>query len=49
MDAVQNTADGSRILILAPLVKDRKGEYQPIFNDLRKSGYARVRVDGKVT
>ncbi len=48
VDAVQKLPDGSRILVLAPLVRDRKGEYQQIFTDLRKSGYARVRVDGKV-
>ena len=35
-------------MILAPLVKDRKGEYQAIFNDLRKAGYARVRVDKQI-
>jgi len=48
VDAVQGYQDGSRIVILAPLVKDRKGEYQSIFEDLRRSGYARVRVDGQV-
>ena len=37
--------EGKRILILAPLVKDRKGEYQAVFDDLRKQGYVRVRVD----
>jgi excinuclease ABC subunit A len=46
VDAVQILPKGSRIMILAPLVKDRKGEYQQVFNDLRKAGYARVRVDG---
>ena len=35
-------------MILAPMVKDRKGEYQDVFDDLRKQGYARVRVDGKI-
>jgi excinuclease ABC subunit A len=48
VDSVQKLPAGSRILVLAPLVRDRKGEYQQIFTDLRKSGYARVRVDGKV-
>jgi excinuclease ABC subunit A len=46
VDAIQVLPDGRRIMILAPLVKDRKGEYQQVFNDLRKAGYARVRVDG---
>jgi excinuclease ABC subunit A len=48
VDAVQGLKEGSRIMILAPMVKDRKGEYQAVFEDLRKQGYARVRVDGKV-
>ena len=45
VDAIQNIPGGSRIMILAPLIQDRKGEYQSVFNDLRKAGYARVRVD----
>src|SRR5512136_671540 len=45
VDAIQNIPANTKIMILAPLVKDRKGEYQAIFNDLRKAGYARVRVD----
>ncbi|MBN1862101.1 MAG: excinuclease ABC subunit UvrA, partial [Dehalococcoidales bacterium] len=49
VDAVQALPAGSRAMILAPLVKDRKGEYQAVFDDLRKAGYARVRVDGQVT
>jgi excinuclease ABC subunit A len=48
VDAVQNLPQGSRIMILAPLVTDRKGEYQSVFDDLRKQGYARVRVDGEI-
>ena len=48
VDSIQNLADGSRILILAPLVRDRKGEYQTVFDDLGKAGYARVRVDGQI-
>jgi len=37
-----------RLLILAPLVKDRKGEYSDLFASLRKRGYRKVRVDGRV-
>lgn len=37
-----------RILILAPIVKGRKGIYEEIFEDLKKKGYVRVRVDGNV-
>ena len=42
------TAHGTRILIIAPLVKDRKGEYQDLFTDLRKRGYKTVRIDGSI-
>jgi excinuclease ABC subunit A len=48
VDAIQNIPAGSRIMILAPLIRDRKGEYQTVFDDLRKAGYARVRVDGRL-
>jgi len=37
-----------RIMILAPVIRDRKGEHQQIFDDLRKAGFVRVRVDGYV-
>lgn len=37
-----------RILLLAPLVKDRRGEYRELFNSLKKRGYSRVRVDGHI-
>ena len=48
VDAVQKLPEGSSIMILAPQVRDRKGEYQSVFDDLRKQGYARVRVDGEI-
>jgi len=48
VDAIQNLPGGSRIMLLAPLIRDRKGEYQSVFDDLRKAGYARVRIDGQV-
>jgi len=48
VDAIQNISSGSRIMILAPLIRDRKGEYQAVFDDLRKAGYVRVRVDGHI-
>ncbi len=48
VDAIKAIPDGSRIIIMAPLVKDRKGEYQAVFDDLRKAGYIRVRVDGHI-
>jgi excinuclease ABC subunit A len=38
--------DGTRAMILAPVVRGRKGEYRKVFTDLKKEGFARVRVDG---
>ncbi|MCJ7655676.1 MAG: excinuclease ABC subunit UvrA [Dehalococcoidia bacterium] len=48
VDAVQGIPTGSRIMVLAPLIRDRKGEHQAIFDDLRKAGFVRVRVDGYI-
>ena len=39
---------GRRIMILAPIVKDRKGEYSSLFEDLKKKGFSKVRVDGQI-
>ena len=39
---------GRRIMILSPVVKDRKGEYSALFDDLSKKGFSKVRVDGQV-
>ncbi|MFC2039018.1 excinuclease ABC subunit UvrA [Chloroflexota bacterium] len=48
VDSIQDFPDDSRIMIMAPLIKDRKGEYLSVFEDLRKAGYSRVRVDGTI-
>ncbi len=48
VDSVLTLDEGSRIMILAPLVRDRKGEYQSVFKDLNKAGYVRVRVNGRI-
>ncbi len=48
IDQVMQLGDGTRIQVLAPVVRARKGEYQKIFEDARKSGYVRVRVDGSI-
>ena len=47
-DAILEMPDGSRLLLLAPLVRDRKGEHRKVIDDLRKAGYVRVRIDGQV-
>jgi excinuclease ABC subunit A len=48
VDAILALPDGSRLLLLAPLVRDRKGEHQKLLEDARKNGFVRVRVDGEV-
>ena len=48
VDAIKNLPADKRILVMSPLIKDRKGEYQAVFDDLRKQGYVRVRVDKKI-
>ena len=48
VDAILALPQGSRILILAPLIKDRKGEHRRIFDGIRRAGLVRVRVDGDV-
>src|SRR6266404_3988600 len=37
-----------RVLILAPIVKDRRGEYTDLFTSLKKRGYTKVRIDGRI-
>jgi len=48
VDAIEKLDEGTRTLVLAPLVRGRKGTYQAIFEEIRKSGFARARVDGQV-
>ncbi len=48
VDAVEKFEDGTRLLVLAPLVRGRKGTYQAVFEEIRKAGFARARVDGQV-
>ena len=48
VDQIRELKDGSRLLILGPLVRDRKGEHQQLLVTARRGGFARVRVDGVV-
>jgi excinuclease ABC subunit A len=48
VEAIQEMPEDSRILLLAPLIKDRKGEHRKVFEDVRKMGFVRVRVNGAV-
>ncbi len=48
VDQILQLPEGSRVQILAPLVRGRKGEYRELFEEIRKEGFVRVRVDGKL-
>jgi len=48
VDAVEALPEGSRLLILSPLVRGRKGTHQAVLDEIRKAGFVRARVDGQV-
>lgn len=48
VDKIMELPQGSRIQILAPVVRSRKGEHAKVFEDAKKSGYVRARVDGNI-
>ncbi len=48
VDQVLTLPEGSRIQVLAPLVRGRKGEHEKVLEEVRRGGYVRVRVDGEV-
>ena len=48
VDAITGMEEGTRIQLLAPVVRGRKGEYNKLIEDARKNGYVRVRIDGEV-
>mgnify|MGYP001373233121 FL=1 len=45
---IQAAFEGKKVAVLAPLVRGRKGHYRELFEQIRKQGYAKVRVDGAV-
>src|SRR6184192_336077 len=47
-DHVEKLPKGTRVMVLGPVVKGRKGEYRSLIDDVRKSGFVRVRVDGSL-
>ncbi len=47
-DRVMELPPGSRVMILAPVVRDRKGEHQDVLSEARKAGFVRARVDGNL-
>jgi excinuclease ABC subunit A len=48
VDAVVDLPEESRILMLAPMISSRKGTHQNVFDELRRSGFVRARVDGEI-
>ena len=48
IDQVMTLPDGTRFMVLAPIVRGRKGEYGKLFEELRAEGFARVEVDGEL-
>jgi excinuclease ABC subunit A len=48
VDKIETLPDSTRVLILSPLVRARKGTYQAVFEEIRKAGFTRARVDGNV-
>jgi excinuclease ABC subunit A len=48
VDHILEMVEGTRFQVLAPVIRERKGEYVDLFADLQTKGYARVRVDGVV-
>jgi excinuclease ABC subunit A len=48
LDALFSTLKGKKLVLLAPIVKGRKGHYRELFQQIRKSGYTKVRVDGEL-
>ena len=49
VDAVLSLPEGSKLMLLAPVIRNRKGEHLHIFEQLRSKGFVRVRIDGIVT
>jgi excinuclease ABC subunit A len=48
VDAILDLPEGTKIQVMAPAVRGRKGEYKEVFNQFRKDGYVRVRIDGAI-
>ena len=48
VDQVMGWPAGTKIIIMAPMIRDQKGEHRHLFEEVKKSGYQRVRVDGVV-
>ncbi|MBV8725500.1 MAG: excinuclease ABC subunit UvrA [Candidatus Eremiobacteraeota bacterium] len=49
VDAIVALPEGTRMTLLAPLVRGRKGEYVKLFDEIAREGFSRVRIDGEIT
>ena len=49
VDSIIQRGEGTKIQVLAPVIKDRKGEHLKVFENLRTKGFVRVRVDGEIS
>ncbi|NLA69852.1 MAG: excinuclease ABC subunit UvrA [Clostridiales bacterium] len=48
VDKIRTYGEGTRVTVLAPIIKDRKGEHKAIFARIQRDGYTKVRVDGEI-
>src|SRR5207302_4486556 len=48
VDSILALPSGKRLMVLAPVISNRKGEHHAVFEDARRAGFVRVRVDGQV-
>ena len=48
VDTIQKLGEGTRIQILAPVVRSRKGEFRSLFSEIQKSGFVRIRIDAEM-
>ncbi|MCB0061177.1 MAG: excinuclease ABC subunit UvrA [Caldilineaceae bacterium] len=48
VDGIMEMDEGSRLLILAPIIKDRKGNHKGVFEEMQKQGFVRLRVNGEI-
>ncbi len=47
-DEIPKLEENTKIMIMAPVIRDKKGEHQALYEDLRKSGYVRLKINGKI-
>jgi excinuclease ABC subunit A len=48
LDSLLSRQEGEKVLLMAPLIKQKKGQHEQVFQRLRKEGFVRVRVDGEI-